>query len=137
MSVYPDDCDDTETLLRNADIAMFGTKAAGKGGFQYYSQQLDGEGRESISEEDLMYALENDQFELYYQPIQDAQSEGVALAEVLLRWNNREKGLLDAGTFVPIAEKTGFIIPLSEWVLHKACERKRGRHCAERPGHGS
>ena len=126
ISVYPDDCDDAETLLRNADIAMYTIKSTSKNGFRYYSQQrLEGSGGAVVSEQDLVKALTENQFELYYQPIRDVDSQGITLAEVLLRWHHPEKGLLDAGSFVPIAEKTGFIIPMSEWVLRRACEQKR------------
>ncbi len=126
ISVYPQDCDSAETLLQNADVAMYAIKSTVKKGYRYYHQErTKGSAGDVVTEQNLMKALTERQFELYYQPIRDADSNGITLAEVLLRWNHPEKGLLEASAFFPVAEKSGLIIPMSEWVLRRACEKKR------------
>lgn len=125
ISVYPDDCDNAETLLSNADVAMYNIKSSTKRGFHFFLQNRHESAVEEIeSDAALSSALEGGQFELYYQPIVDLGANAISMAEVLLRWNHPRRGLLTASEFIPAAERSGFIIPMSEWVLRSACAQK-------------
>ena len=124
ISLFPQDGNNTETLLMNADIAMYSAKAAGKGKFHFYNQQLYERIKARLdTEQQLLNAIEQDQFVLYYQPRINASSGEMVGMEALVRWNHPVRGFLPPSAFIPLAETSGLIIPLGELVMHKACEQ--------------
>ncbi len=122
VSFYPDNGTDIETLTKNADIAMYRAKELGRDNFQFYTAEMNTEiSRRLELENDLHIALAKDQFELYYQPIVNLDSGQIIGVEVLLRWKHPLKGMISPTDFIPIAEDSGLIIPIGEWVLETAC----------------
>ncbi len=126
LALHPDDGTDAETLLKNADAAMYHAKDLGRNGFRAFSAEL-GERRERRVrvESALRRALRGDELELYYQPIMDVASGRVDRVEALLRWNDPERGLVLPAAFVPLAEETGLGHALGSWVLENACRQAR------------
>ena len=122
ISIAPDDAMEPDPLLRNADMALYGAKADGRGTFRYFEPEMNTRMRARRELEiDLRKALVNKEFELHYQPLVNLQTNEVNGFEALLRWNNPARGLVSPADFIPIAEETGLIIPLGEWVLKSAC----------------
>jgi diguanylate cyclase (GGDEF)-like protein/PAS domain S-box-containing protein len=123
ISIYPDDGDDEATLLRNADTAMYRAKDAGRDNCQLYTSSMGDELRLRVTlETELRRAIEHEQLIVYYQPIVELNSGEIIGCEALVRWQHPERGLILPGEFIEVAERTGLITPLSEWVLHKASE---------------
>lgn len=115
--------EDVEQTIQHADTALYIAKRE-KNRITVYSADMDQtKTRETILESDMKFALEQNQFELYYQPIYDVKKEGITQAEALLRWNHPVFGLVLPGEFIPIAEKTRLIIPITDWVIRSACEK--------------
>ncbi len=126
ISVYPHDGDDTETLLKNADTAMYRAKANGRNQYQFYAPEMNARGQELLSlETDLRRALDRGEFLLYYQPQLDQRRGRIAGFEALLRWKHPQQGLVSPGDFIPLLEDTGLIVPVGEWVLRDACMQYR------------
>jgi len=123
ISVAPLDATEPDQLLKNADMALYGAKADGRGAYRFFEPEMDAKMQQRRELElDLRKALVNGEFELYYQPLVDLQSNEINGFEALIRWNHPMRGLISPAAFVPIAEETGLIIPLGEWVLRRACE---------------
>jgi diguanylate cyclase (GGDEF)-like protein/PAS domain S-box-containing protein len=126
ISIYPDDGKDVQTLLKNADMAMYLVKQQGKNSFRFYSPQMNVHLVERLSlEANLRRAIERGELQLAYQPkvgVRDGQVSGV---EALVRWQNPTQGLINPGEFVPLAEDAGLMLAIGEWVLHTACRQIR------------
>ncbi len=124
ISIYPDHAADAETMIKNADVAMYYAKEQGRNNFQFFTPDLDFHARRLFSmEEDLRLALERNEFILHYQPQLDLTTGLVCGAEALLRWKHPQTGDISPVDFIPVAEETGQILPLGEWVLRTACKQ--------------
>ncbi|MFO7602892.1 MAG: EAL domain-containing protein [Gammaproteobacteria bacterium] len=122
VSGYPTDGEDAQVLLRNADAAMYKAKEAGRNTFQFYAPEFNQQAKERVQMEvNLRKALERQEFFLTYQPQIDIQSGDIIGAEALIRWQSPELGLVQPDEFIKLAEETGMIIPIGEWVLRTAC----------------
>jgi EAL domain-containing protein (putative c-di-GMP-specific phosphodiesterase class I) len=126
ISVYPDDGMDAATLMKNADTAMYQAKESGRQVFKFFKQEMNDKAveRQSI-EEDLRRALERNELTVHYQPIFNLKSGIITGAEALLRWTHPTRGSVVPALFIPVAEDSGLILPIGEWVLRKACTQAR------------
>jgi EAL domain-containing protein (putative c-di-GMP-specific phosphodiesterase class I) len=131
VSIFPNDGDDSEVLLRNADVAMYRAKDMGRNNFQFYSSEMSARAFERLSlENSLRYALRRNEFFLLYQPQYDARSGRPVAAEALLRWQHPELGVIMPNDFVMLLEETGLIVPVGEWVLREACRQAKQWHAS-------
>jgi diguanylate cyclase (GGDEF)-like protein/PAS domain S-box-containing protein len=121
VALFPKDGTDAETLLKNADTAMYLAKQHDKGSFRYYTDDLNRDALQWLElKQELHYALTSGQLELYYQPQYSIREKRITGAEALLRWNHPKRGLLLPDVFIPLAEETGLIIPIGNWVINTA-----------------
>lgn len=122
ISLFPDDGDDVDALMKNADTAMYYAKAQGRGNFQFYAAEMNQSAVERLTLENrLRQALAKNEFELYYQPQVSLASGRIIGFEALIRWNHAEQGMISPGVFIPMAEDTGLILSIGEWVMRTAC----------------
>ena len=129
IATYPDDGADVQTLLKNADIAMYRAKGAGKNNFQFYSARMNIHTIERLGlESRLRRAIDSAEFVVHYQPKVAIGTHRIAGAEALVRWQHPERGLLAPGEFISLAEETGLIGPLGLWVLRTACRQAQIWH---------
>lgn len=122
VSIYPQDGTDPDMLIQNADTAMYQTKREGKHGIKFYTEEMETQAQERHTLSSFLHrAMENDEFELYYQPIYDTQTHTITGSEALLRWNNPQLGQVMPTRFISLASDTGLILPIGEWALRTAC----------------
>ena len=120
--VYPDDGVDTNTLIKNADTAMYQAKNNGRNRYEFFTEELNRNAEKNLKfESELRLALIEDQFEIYYQPKVSLSSGEIVSMEALVRWNSPERGLVGPNEFIPVAEECSLIIPLSNLILEKVC----------------
>jgi diguanylate cyclase (GGDEF)-like protein len=122
IAIASDDGADGGTLLRNADLALYRAKEAGRGTYAFFEESLNDRAQERRQlEADLRLALERGEFQLYYQPLFDLEQNRICSFEALIRWKHPKRGLVSPADFIPIAEDTGLIVPIGAWVIRDAC----------------
>ena len=135
IAVYPTHGTDARTLLRQADVAMYAAKEA-NAGYSFHDQTLESRTPDQLSlVVEMRSAIERDEFELYYQPKLHLTSGLMTRAEVLIRWNHPNRGLLPPGAFIPVAERTGLIKPMTDWIIDRMLRQCREWHNAGAPVH--
>lgn len=126
ISLYPDDAPDAERLLQRSDMAMYQAKEKGRNNFQAYHDSMNAGNLDRLElENSLFKAMDNDEFDLFYQPQLELATGRIVGMETLLRWNHPIRGPIAPSEFVPLAEETGLIIPLGQWVIRKACAQAK------------
>lgn len=134
ITVAPDDTENPEVLMKNADLAMYRAKELGRNNYQYYTDEMNVEvlGRLFL-ENELRLAVESKQFTLYFQPQIRIKDQSVTGIEALIRWNHPQRGLIAPDQFINVAEETGMIIPLGRWIINHACKVAKSLHDQQIP----
>jgi diguanylate cyclase (GGDEF)-like protein/PAS domain S-box-containing protein len=134
VTLFPVDSDDPNRLMQNADMAMYHAKQEGRNNFQFFTADLNAEVRKQmVLEADLRRAVEHEEFVLHYQPQMDLRTGRLVGMEALIRWQHPNRGLLLPGTFIALAEATGLIHPITQWVLKQACTQNAAWQAAGLP----
>jgi diguanylate cyclase (GGDEF)-like protein len=125
VSVYPNDGEDAETLIKHADIAMYQAKEQGRDGYMFFTKAMNEKLHSDMKlAQDMRASIEDQGFKLFYQPKINTMTRKIVGAEALIRWVHPEDGMISPGTFIPVAENTGLIIALGEWILEEACKQQ-------------
>lgn len=123
ITLYPDDGNEAEQLIRNADSAMYKAKELGRNNYQYYTDKMNNEVLQKRELEIAMHkALQNNEFSLHYQPVWNIESRRIESMEALLRWQHPTRGMISPAEFIPIAEEAGLILQLGDWVIRQSCQ---------------
>jgi diguanylate cyclase (GGDEF)-like protein len=134
IALYPDDGEDAETLVKNADAALYRAKEMGRNNYQLYTSTINPQGSHLLTIEHRLHeALEQGEFEVFYQPKVNITTWKIQGMEALLRWQHPQLGLVTPATFIPIAEENGLIVAIGEWVLHTACTQNKAWQDALQP----
>ena len=134
IALYPNDGEDSETLVKNADAALYRAKEKGRNNYQLYTSAMNPQGSQLLNLENRLHeALEQGEFEIFYQPKVNITTWKIQGMEALLRWQHPELGLVAPATFIPIAEENGLIVPIGEWVLQTACTQNKAWQDALQP----
>jgi len=134
VAMYADDGAEVDTLLGNADAAMYRAKDKGRDNFQFYTSDLNTKAHEKfLLQEELRNAVARSELVLLYQPQVDLRTGRVFAVEALIRWNHPTRGMLSPIKFIPIAEESGLIVQIGDWVLHEACRQNRSWQNAGMP----
>lgn len=126
IALFPSDGEDAETLLKNADAAMYHAKSQGRNNYQFYGRAMNARASEKLAmEAQLRKAIDRNEFEIHLQPKLDLRSDRIAGVEALVRWRHPERGIVLPADFIPLAEQSGLIVPIGEWVLQAACQQSK------------
>lgn len=129
ISLFPQDGDNAEDLLKRADTALYTVKSRGRNGFDFFDPSMEAKSLERIlMENELRKAIEQEHFQIYYQPKMDIKTGTLTGMEALVRWVHPELGIIPPNRFIPIAEESGMIIPLGEWILKESCRQNKRWH---------
>jgi diguanylate cyclase (GGDEF)-like protein len=126
IAIYGEDSPDAESLIKHADLALYRAKSLGRNNYQVYDRSMATQSPETLAiERKLRFAIDRNEFVLYYQPQVDINTQKIVGVEALIRWNSPESGFMSPGVFIPLAESSGLIIPIGEWVLRQACQQAK------------
>lgn len=126
ISLFPDDGKDVQTLLKNAGVALLRAQESGGDSYQFYTPGMNTSALKRLSfENNLRYALDRGEFQMYYQPKLDINTRKIIGMEGLIRWLHPEMGMVSPAQFIPVAEDTGLIVPIGEWILYTACHESK------------